>query len=111
MKRFVYRKVLNIQNVNSKHFDTKLLYAERLFFTKFSLLKSSRSFEFWVIGALFNPCQTSEALDTLRDLTEAIGANGFGYLSGSPSFDSRDKYNWNQKGSKGYHYVCLSKVS
>ena len=96
-KRFVYRRVLDIEGVNDEDFGTQLLYAKKLFFTEFSLLKSSRSFDSWVRDVLLNPCQTSETLDILPDLIKGINDTGFSYASGSPSFDMRDKYSWYKK--------------
>jgi len=34
-KRFVYRRVLDIEGVNDEDFGTQLLYAKKLFFTEF----------------------------------------------------------------------------
>ncbi|MBM79174.1 MAG: hypothetical protein CMJ78_01110 [Planctomycetaceae bacterium] len=93
LKRFVFRKAIQMKNIDEKNWSLLLDLAEDIFRNAFEKLKTARTFESWVKDVLLNPCITSESLNDLPDFLEKLPPN-WKYYSGSPAWDLSFLYCW-----------------
>ena len=93
-KRYLFKKVIETQEINNKDWSKIYMVAKLFFLKPFLKLNSSRSFESWVRDVIINPCQVSNSLDNFQDLIKYSDKTSFSYFSGSPSWDQRNNYKW-----------------
>ena len=109
LKRALFRRLIEIYDINDGERDQIIELAQRIFLYNFNKLGSARTFDSWVEDILLNPQDLSQQFLSVFDQFIPIFKElDFNYYSGSPFWDLRYAHKWYKNTSvtslkKEYH--------
>ena len=94
VRKFVFWIACRLEHVEDMYGARSLEIARRLHGSDFASINASRQFESWWKDVLVNPFVSYDKFWTCSDVVSLFDGEGCEYYSGSPRWDSVDRFSW-----------------